>query len=1375
VVCVERGGEEVDVEIEVCGTTATVATLLKHLDPGAPEVVADVTVWVDGRPIGAGMALADLAPLNGSTIRLRSGRPHHVLSASPACEVRVVGGLDAGARIALGPGAHEVGRHPAAPVSLGARSVSIRHAQLLVDSAASPTIVDLKSMNGTSVAGRPACSPTAAGAEDVVTVAGTPLRIGPPVVCEEALLYPRSAAGTSAIRRPPPSPLVRPGPISPPAAGVPMRDPPNLGWAAALVPLAGGLVLARFIDPRLALFALLGPAVLIGQWIEERRRYGRDRRKHAATTQAGLEELARQLADAEALEVERLRRQLPDPAELDAHIVRRSTLLWNREQDGPDLAAVSVGIAPVRRWSVPLTSLAEGEAKELVASSRLRWAPVDVALGPGNHLGVVGDRATCLATCRWVLMQLAAHHGPSDLRIAVVATADRADAWAWAALLPHCSAPAGRGRLLAHDPAGAARVAELARTLVAPGEGRDQHGPFVVVLADGDGLVDGEGATAPALIGGSRAASITLAPSRRALPRRCTAVVEVSGPDGWIDELPDGDPGGAWATGISAPRAARWARTLAGLSDQGPNTALDLPSEVRLLDLLDLAPSVPERLVHGLVDRWTSPPSVSVVIGVTAGPDGPQPFSVDLVTDGPHALVAGTTGAGKSELLRTLVAGLAISAPPDRLNFLLIDYKGGAAFGDCVGLPHVVGVVTDLDEGGATRALHSLEAELRRRERIFATIGLGDIAQHPHHGAPSPTASPDALARLVIVVDELAALVAELPELVDGLVSVAARGRSLGIHLVLGTQRPAGVVSAAIRTNCALRICLRVPDDADAIDVVGMAEPARLDRRQAGRAFVRRGAADVYQVQVALASAATPAGEGLPLCVRPLCLDPDPWLPNQSVAVAHSGLDALVSACRAAAELRGCVAPAAPWCPPLPDVLTLDAMITSQVEVSAQELPGSDVVAFGLLDDPARQRHRPLAWDMARGPLIAFGATGGGARALYAVALASAASTGPDDLHIHCIEAGAAALPDLAGLPHVGTVVGAGEAERIHRLLRMLRSEVLERQSAPSPVGFRRPRVLVLLNGAGGLRAALEGLDGLLALDAFERVVVDGPAVGIAVAVSADRPGSVPAPWSSAAALRLAFRLGDPTDLLTLAGGRVDQSGWPDGRCLDLSTGLVGQVVAGDVPTGQRRGPRRRPAPDVEALPDDVDLSPIIGSARTEGGAACMAIGIAADDLGPVEVRISPRRGLLVVGGPGSGRSTALCTVGLSAAAAGCEVISLGAPPHGPDERPLVLIVDDAESGPEPPELRSLLAGTRPVIVVAATGPENLTHARTGWLDELRRSAVGLVLRPRSDFDGDVVGLPLLPRTIVALDRPGRGVLVDGGAVTVLQIARACT
>ena len=241
--------------------------------------------------------------------------------------------------------------------------------------------------------------------------------------------------------------------------------------------------------------------------------------------------------------------------------------------------------------------------------------------------------------------------------------------------------------------------------------------------------------------------------------------------------------------------------------------------------------------------RWRSGGrSTFAIVGESY--DGP--FGIDIKKDGPHALIAGTTGSGKSELLQTIVASLAVANRPDELTFVLIDYKGGSAFAECAQLPHTVGMVTDLDPHQVARALGSLSAELTRREHILAAAGAKDIEAYQLL-VDERQAQP--LPRLVIVIDEFAAMSRELPDFITGLVNIAQRGRSLGIHLILATQRPSGVVSQDIRANTNLRIALRVTDPAESADVIGVPDAASIGQSTPGRAYVRLGHASIVPFQ----------------------------------------------------------------------------------------------------------------------------------------------------------------------------------------------------------------------------------------------------------------------------------------------------------------------------------------------------------------------------------------------------------------------------------------------------------------------------------------------------------------------------------------------
>lgn len=259
-------------------------------------------------------------------------------------------------------------------------------------------------------------------------------------------------------------------------------------------------------------------------------------------------------------------------------------------------------------------------------------------------------------------------------------------------------------------------------------------------------------------------------------------------------------------------------------------------------------------------------------------------FEVDLGIDGPHAIVAGTTGSGKSELLITWLLGMAAERPPSELNFLLVDFKGGSTFAELSELRHVTGVITDLDSAEAERVLLSLRAELRFREEFLLREGARSFEDLEAGG----TASGSSLARLVIVVDEFATLLSDYPGLHELFTDIAARGRSLGIHLILCTQRPSGSIRESILANCNLRICLRVNSREDSISVLGASDAAQLERGAVGRSIVRSGNAPEL-VQIALSNPSE-----IRRLVERYSTDPEPrrpWLNPLPVLIPIEQLD----------------------------------------------------------------------------------------------------------------------------------------------------------------------------------------------------------------------------------------------------------------------------------------------------------------------------------------------------------------------------------------------------------------------------------------------------------------------------------------------------
>lgn len=426
--------------------------------------------------------------------------------------------------------------------------------------------------------------------------------------------------------------------------------------------------------------------------------------------------------------------------------------------------------------------------------------------------------------------------------------------------------------------------------------------------------------------------ALLVAPAQDAarLPLGCGAVLQWTADGAQLLRGGDATPArDLRPVALSRRRAREQALALARAADAHglrPRSAL-LPTRVELAELLD-----------DLAGRSDSASTDSPPRGLAAplGVDAHGPLVLDLVADGPHAVIAGTTGSGKSELLVSWVLAMAAGHTPAEVTFLLVDFKGGAAFAPLDGLPHVLGTLSDLDARLTHRAILSLRAELLHRERTLAEHRVRSIDELPAGILP----------RLVIVVDEFAAVVHDSPELHDVFADLAARGRSLGLHLILCTQRPSGVVRDAVLANVPIRLSLRVTDRADSMAMVGTDAAARLPGDAKGRA-VLSDAGGVRDVQVAIAG------------------------PADAERVRRASVGE---------------APRRPWCDPLP----------SRIELAALP-PVVSGLAFGLADHPDEQRQPVAAHDpFAHGPLLVVGAAGSGRSTALAALRASAVAAGYD-------------------------------------------------------------------------------------------------------------------------------------------------------------------------------------------------------------------------------------------------------------------------------------------------------------------------------------------------------------------------------------------
>lgn len=1030
---------------------------------------------------------------------------------------------------------------------------------------------------------------------------------------------------TLAVRRPirtvrppgAPAPLVVEAPPS-------MPDGSSGPGLATLLPLVGvGASMTVMLLFRGSSFAAIGAVVLVASLLgalvftlSSRGKAGRERRRMRGLYLDYLDRLREQAAADEDRWREDMLRAHPGPAAL-ADLVRRPDRLWERRGSDGDFLALRVGTGtlPARDVTVADTATAVTPADPFMAAeatalarrfSRITDAPVAVPLDRAGRAAVMGERDGVVAVARLLLSQAAALHSPDDLRIAVVADPDRAADWQALRWLPHLLVPGPirpegpqvlvvptAGHLAALLADELPQLAEAAAAAQRRGGGAVEAAsrPRLLVLDDCWGeaprtLPLPDPALRPAELGITH---VHLCRDALEAPEDAAVRLTVDG-DAVVVEAPGAEPVTAVLDPWTAAETEALARALSpdrlspdSYVDAGGGAAADLPA---LLGLDPLAPL-------DLAAQWAPRPArdfLRVPIGVDV--DG-APVLLDLKESaqlgmGPHGMCVGAIGSGKSELLRTLVLALVSTHPPEELAVVLIDYKGGAAFSPFAGVPHLAGLVTNLlaDEAMVERAWASLDGEVRRRQELLAALGAVDIGDYRLRRSQAPDPGQiEQLPHLLVVIDEFAELITAKPEFTDLFLRIGRIGRSIGVHLLLSSQRVESGKLRGLDTYLSYRLGLRTFSELESRTVIDTPDAFHLPAVP-GVGYLKVDVSLYTRFSAAYVSGPLPeaddAGAAPAVRVRPLEVYGRPRTVEaleESGTVRTTGptlLSAMVDRIAAAPNPR-----ARPvWLPPLPAALGLDEaaggwrITPDGPRLAGEHDPARLVVPVGRLDDPARQWQGPWTLDLDDGAghlLVVGGPRSGTSTALATLVLALATTRTPEDVAVHAIDLDGGALGRLRDLPHVGTVAGRDDPELVRRTVEELHATLEQREELFRERGWATMAGLRAARAAGRARG-LPPSDVVLVIDRWNALtsgyepladeVADlltrGGRVGIHVVATARRWNEVRMAAQTAFTNRIELRLAEPADSAIEAKAA---------RTVPLRT--PGRGLTADVLTGQ--------------------------------------------------------------------------------------------------------------------------------------------------------------------------------------------------------------
>ncbi|BBX33131.1 MAG: type VII secretion protein EccCa [Mycolicibacterium mageritense] len=994
----------------------------------------------------------------------------------------------------------------------------------------------------------------------------------------------------------------------------------------------------------------------------------------------------------------------PDPRTLsDVAGTRR---MWERRPTDQDFCHVRVGVGTHRlatRLLAPETGPPEDlEPVSTVALRRfvkthsvVHALPTAVSLRAFPTITFEGDRKLAQQLVRSMILELCAFHGPDHLMVAIVAANPDNENWSWVKWLPQAQHPTTRdgcGTMRMLYPSLELLENSLATDLAERGRfNRNSQLPQglkqLVIVID-DGYVTGD----ERLITDAGLDSVT--------------VLDLNGPaDGTAARrglhlvVEDDDIGAKTAAGterfatpdrltlaeaqVTARRFGRYRPGNAAhiVSLESETRATD-PGLMALLKIPDAADIVPE-------DVWrqrTPRERLRVPIGYT--PSG-QPLELDIKESaengmGPHGLCIGATGSGKSEFLRTLVLAMITSHSPEALNLVLVDFKGGATFLGLDGAPHIAAIITNLEDEltMVDRMRDALAGEMNRRQELLRSAGnFPNVTEYER--ARANGAKLDPLPALFIVVDEFSELLSQKPDFAELFVMIGRLGRSLHIHLLLASQRLEEGKLRGLDSHLSYRIGLKtfsagesrsvlgVPDAYHLPSVPGSAflkcdadEPIRFNTCYVSGEYVkprvsaRTGRTSQLGVLAPKLFTATPVKKD-PVPVAPV--EPvEAEAPKDPVSTSPTKitlLDMVVS------RLRGHGRPAHEvWLPPLEESPAVNNLLPDSTWNDPQNVNGRLWLPIGVVDRPYDQRRDVLTIDLsgAQGNVaVVGGPQSGKSTALRTIMMSAAATHTPEQLQFFCLDFGGGTLGSLSNLPHVSSVAGRMDTDRIRRTVAEVTGLLRERElrfrdlgiesmrdfrqrkaalaALPPEAAARDPLsrdrfgdVVLVVDGWATIKADFDILE-----PALQAIAIQGLSYGIHLAISATRWMEIRPAVKDMLGTRIELRMGDPIDsdvgrkfAELVPMGRPGRGMSPDRLHIliglprldsssdveDLPTGVANSCEAVRQFYGDRQAPRLR------MLPHELDRAKVVEAARRGGllGKAKVAIGISESELAPV-------------------------------------------------------------------------------------------------------------------------------------------------------------
>ena len=781
-------------------------------------------------------------------------------------------------------------------------------------------------------------------------------------------------------------------------------------------------------------------------------------------------------------------------------------------------------------------------------------APIVCDLKTVNAIGVIGTEADRFCMMKNLVVDLCARHYHTDVKMIFVAESEHKDRIWWLRFLPHVANDMlGSRNIVCNDESKSLIFDYLYKELSARKQAKRYDYNIVVFFYDEYGF---KSHPISKFVDSAKDIGVTFVffgEEKADIPQGCGYLVRVSGDEGTLIPTDDGNEASAFRCVTMPDDAAKsMVALLAPVYTEELSLESTLTKNISLFELLHIIAA--DDLDLGR--RWSTSQvfkSMAAPVGVSRG--GVIQLDLHDKAHGPHGLVAGTTGSGKSEILQTYILSMATLFSPKEVGFVIIDFKGGGMANQFKDLPHMMGAITNIDGKEIARSLKSIKAELQKRQRLFADADVNHIDKYIQKYRSGEVV--EALPHLIIIVDEFAELKAEQPEFMKELISAARIGRSLGVHLILATQKPSGQVNEQIWSNSRFKLCLKVQSQEDSNEV--LKSPLAAEIKEPGRAYLQVGNNEIFELfQSAYSGAPEKAVDSNVKSFSICSLAPSGkriQIYSQKKRRSDDGertqLTAIVDYVHDYCQTQHIEKLPDICLPPLPERVDFPEKLTRAA--------ASDIVAdIGIYDDPDHQLQDVYRVDLSAQNLMIIGSAQSGKTNILSVIIRNLAQKySPEEVNIYIIDFASMAMKVFEPLAQVGGVVTSSEDEKLKNLFKLLFEEVAARKQKMMEKGLSSfsayreagltdlPQIVLLIDNLTALKELYFKDD-----DELLELCREGLSVGISVVVANAQTTGIGYKYLSNFAARIALFCNDSGEYSSLfdhCRERVDDI---HGRCL---------------------------------------------------------------------------------------------------------------------------------------------------------------------------------------------------------------------------------